>query len=45
MTDDSTLTRLVTGLEAPADLGVDRRRSRLLLPLFNQNRVVVYEVR
>ena len=45
MTDDSTLTRLITGLEAPADLGVDRRRSRLLLPLFNQNRVVVYEVR
>lgn len=45
MTDDSTLTRLITGLEAPADLGVDRARSRLLLPLFNQNRVVVYEVR
>jgi sugar lactone lactonase YvrE len=42
---DTTMTRLVTGVEAPADLGVDTRRNRVLVPLFNENRVVVYEVR
>lgn len=42
---DTVMTRLVTGVEAPADLGVDTRRGRLLVPLFNQNRVVVYELR
>lgn len=42
---DSAMTRLITGLEAPADLGIDRQRGRILVPLFNQNRVVVYAVR
>ncbi|HEU4630128.1 MAG TPA: hypothetical protein VFS08_10300 [Gemmatimonadaceae bacterium] len=45
MQGDSTMTRLITGLEAPADIGVDRQRGRILVPLFNQNRVVVYAVR
>jgi hypothetical protein len=45
MQGDSVMTRLITGVEAPADLGVDTRRNRLLVPLFNQNRVVVYELR
>jgi len=44
MTRDSAMTRLITGLEAPADLGVDTKRRRVLVPLFNQNRVVVYEL-
>ena len=45
MAGDSTMTRLITGVEAPADLGVDAVRGRVLVPLFNQNRVVVYELR
>lgn len=43
--NDTTMTPLLTGLEAPADLGFDSRRNRLLVPLFNQDRVVVYEMR
>jgi hypothetical protein len=42
---DSAMSRLITGLEAPADLGVDAKRGRIMVPLFNQNRVVVYSVR
>jgi sugar lactone lactonase YvrE len=42
---DSVMTRLITGLEAPADLGIDAKRGRIMVPLFNQNRVVVYGVR
>ena len=45
MRGDTTMTRLVTGVEAPADLGVDTRRNRIMIPLFNENRVVVYELR
>jgi sugar lactone lactonase YvrE len=45
MQGDSAMTRLLTGVEAPADLGVDAARGRLLVPLFNQDRVVVYELR
>lgn len=32
------------GVEAPADIGWDARRSRVLIPLFNGNQVVVREV-
>jgi sugar lactone lactonase YvrE len=41
---DSTdvMTKAIGGVDAPADLGVDTRRSRVLVPLFNSNRVVVY---
>ena len=42
MRDDTTLTRLITGVETPAALGVDPKRGRVLIPLFNQDRVVVY---
>jgi sugar lactone lactonase YvrE len=45
MQGDSVMTRLITGVEAPADLGVDATRGRVLVPLFNQNRVVVYDLR
>jgi sugar lactone lactonase YvrE len=44
MQRDSTMTRLITGLEAPADLGVDTKRRRVLVPLFNLDRVVVYQL-
>lgn len=42
---DTAMTRLISGVSAPADLGVDARRNRVLVPLFNENRVVVYELR
>jgi len=32
-------------LEAPADIGYDRKRARLLVPLFTANRVVIQPVR
>jgi len=44
MQRDSSMTRLITGLEAPADLGVDTKRQRVLVPLFNLDRVVVYQM-
>lgn len=37
---DKTYSLLAGDLDAPADLGVDTRRSRLLIPLFKQNKVV-----
>jgi hypothetical protein len=36
---DSTLTEFVGRLEAPADIGHDMWRNRLLVPLFNRNEV------
>ncbi|MHB1224191.1 MAG: SMP-30/gluconolactonase/LRE family protein [Gemmatimonadaceae bacterium] len=45
MQGDSALTPLITGIEGPADFGVDRGRDRILIPLFNAGRVVVYRMR
>ncbi len=42
---DTAMSRLITGVEAPAALGLDAGRNRVLVPLFNENRVVVYELR
>lgn len=36
-----TVSVLADGLDAPADLGLDTRRNRLLIPLFRDNRVVI----
>jgi sugar lactone lactonase YvrE len=36
------MTKAISGVDAPADIGIDTRRSRVLVPLFNANRVVVY---
>lgn len=36
---DGTEARVVEGIEAPADIGVDRTRNRVLIPLFNANEV------
>jgi hypothetical protein len=36
--------RWATGLEAPADIGYDPKRNRVLIPLFNQNAVVIRDV-
>lgn len=37
-------TPLITGVEAPADLGMDRARGILAIPLFMQNRVELWRV-
>ncbi len=36
------MTRLVSGVEAPADIGYDTKRHRVLIPLFNGNRVEIW---
>ncbi len=38
---DGTFTTMTESLDAPADLGVDTKRNRLLIPLFKQNKVVI----
>lgn len=38
---DTTWTFVARGLESPADIGLDTRRGRLLIPQFNVNRVLV----
>jgi sugar lactone lactonase YvrE len=37
-------TVLVSGLDAPADIGLDRARNLVAIPLFNQNRVEFWRV-
>jgi sugar lactone lactonase YvrE len=39
-----TLTSLVTGIEAPADIGYDSRRNRLLIPQFMANKVLIRDL-
>ena len=36
------MTKLVSGVEAPADIGYDTQRHRVLIPLFNANRVEIW---
>lgn len=36
---DGTVTPVVEGVEAPADIGLDQMRDRVLIPLFNANEV------
>lgn len=36
------VTRILEGLDAPADIGLDRTRNRVLVPLFNENRVLIH---
>ncbi len=40
-----TFEGIVDGLKAPADIGYDAKRSRVLVPLFNDNAIAVYDVR
>ena len=37
-----TVTRLISGVDAPADIGYDSKRDRVLIPLFNGNRVEIW---
>ena len=32
------------GLEAPADIGIDKKRQRLLIPLFKANKVIIQKI-
>jgi sugar lactone lactonase YvrE len=41
----TTMTRLVAGVPSPADIGLDRRRNRIAVPLFTLNRVEFWEIR
>jgi len=38
------MQRIITGVEAPADIGYDTRRNRVLVPLFNGNAVEVWSI-
>jgi hypothetical protein len=42
---DGQVSTVVEDVEAPADIGWDQRRNRLLIPLFNGNRIEVREIR
>jgi hypothetical protein len=39
-----SVRRAITNVEAPADIGYDSRRNRLLIPLFNQNAVIIHSL-
>ena len=41
---DSKLTRLVSGVSAPADIGVDSKRGVLAIPRFDQNQVEFWKL-
>jgi sugar lactone lactonase YvrE len=40
----NTLTHIVTGVEAPADIGLDPARGLLAIPLFNKNQVQLWQL-
>jgi sugar lactone lactonase YvrE len=41
---DGALTKVVTGVPSPADIGVDRKRNRLLIPIFTGNRIEIWQL-
>jgi sugar lactone lactonase YvrE len=41
---NGALTKLVTGVNAPADIGVDTKRNVLAIPMFNDNKVAFYKI-
>lgn len=42
--DGSTLVRAVTGVESPADIGIDSKRNRVAIPLFQANRIELWAI-
>ncbi|WEJ63533.1 SMP-30/gluconolactonase/LRE family protein [Thiomicrorhabdus lithotrophica] len=42
---DKTVTTVVDGLESPADLGLDTKRNRVLIPLFKGNKLVIQPIK
>ncbi|MFC1575904.1 SMP-30/gluconolactonase/LRE family protein [Gemmatimonadota bacterium] len=45
VTPDGTVSALLEGVEAPADLGLDVGRNRVLVPLFRDDALLIREVR
>ncbi len=41
---DGPFTRVISGLESPADLGYDTRRKRLLIPLLTGHSLAIFEL-
>ena len=41
----SALTHVVTGVEAPADIGLDAARGLLAIPLFNKGQVQLWQLK
>ncbi len=41
---NGALTKLVTGVNGPADIGVDTKRMLVAIPLFNDGKVVYYRI-
>ena len=41
---NGALTKLVTGVNGPADIGVDTKRMVVAIPLFNDNKVAYYKI-
>ncbi len=42
--DGATLVRAVLGVQSPADIGVDTKRNRVAVPLFQANRVELFAI-
>lgn len=42
---DGTAAQVVQNVKAPADIGYDRKRNRVLIPLFQDNRVLIQPLR
>ncbi len=42
--DGDGFREVVTGLDAPADIGLDSKRKRVLVPLFNQNALSIHQL-
>ena len=38
------IERLISGVPSPADIGIDTKRQRVLIPVFTQNRVEVWQL-
>lgn len=41
---DGAVTRIIQDVPAPADIGFDAQRNRVLIPLFNENRVLIRDI-
>ncbi|MGQ0714369.1 MAG: SMP-30/gluconolactonase/LRE family protein [Gemmatimonadaceae bacterium] len=44
MLDGSALVRVVSGVESPADIGIDTKRNRVAIPLFQANRIELWTI-
>lgn len=40
--ENDSVRRMITGVNAPADIGIDRRRNRVAIPLFMDDRVEIW---